>query len=149
MADSQNFANHTRWHPLYHFVALPVMLINVIWAIVAFIIAPGWNSGWWVVVSLALALMPPYLRTYSFTVQARVIRLEEKVRSQQLLSPAALQQAEALTVGQVVALRFAGDEELETLLNQTVAGRFAKTKDIKQAIKSWRAEIGRASCRER
>jgi hypothetical protein len=110
---------------------------------VAFILAPGWNSGWWVVVSLALALLAAYVRTYPLKVQDRVIRLEEKVRYQQLLSPAALQQANALTMGQIVALRFADDEELEELLTQTIAGRFAKPKDIKQAIKSWRADTFR------
>jgi hypothetical protein len=141
--DPQNFANHTRWHPPIHFFVLPVMLINFVWAVVGFFQAPGWNSGWWIVVSVALVILTVYVRTYSLKVQDRIIRLEEKVRYQQLLSPAVAQQAAALTVGQIVALRFAGDNELEGLVTQTIAGSFAKPKDIKQAIRSWRADTFR------
>jgi len=136
----QTFANHTRWHPPFHFFVLPVMLINFIWAIVEFVKAPGRNSGWWVVVSLALALLTSFVRTNSLRVQDRIIRLEEKLRYQQLLSPAVNQQAGALTPGQIIALRFAGDAELEELVNAVVDGKFAKPKDIKQAIKTWRAD---------
>ena len=140
MVPPQTFTNHTRWHPPYHFFVLPVMLINVFWAVVMFLKAPGWNSGWWVVVSVALAMLTSYVRTNSLKVQDRVIRLEEKLRYQQLLSPVLVQQAGALNVSQIVALRFAGDSELEELVNEVLAGRFAKTRDIKQAIKQWRAD---------
>lgn len=143
METSQNFANHTRWHPMFHFFLLPVMLINFVWAIVDFVKAPTPNSGWWIVVSLALVLLTFFARTYSLKVQDRVIRLEEALRYRQLLSPAALQQVSALTVPQIVALRFAGDDELETLTAQTLAGGFAKSSDIKQAIKNWRADTFR------
>ena len=143
MATTQNFINHTRWHPPFHFFVLPVMLINFVWSIVVFAKAPGWNLGWWVVVSLALAMLTVYVRTYSLKVQDRIIRLEEKLRYQQLLSPAAVQQASALTVQQVIALRFADDKELEELVTQAIAGRFAKPKNAKQAIKTWRADTFR------
>jgi hypothetical protein len=138
--DPQNFANHTRWHPLFHFFVLPVMLINFIWSVVMFVVAPGKDSGWWVVVSLALALLTFFARTNSLKVQDRVIRLEERLRYQQLLSPALAQQAGELTPSQVVALRFAGDDELEELVTAVMAGKFAKSKDIKRAIKNWRAD---------
>ena len=138
--DSQNFENHTRWHPAFHFFILPVMLINFFWAVVIFVKAPGWNAGWWIVVSLALVLLTTFVRTYSLKVQDRLIRLEEKLRYQQVLSPALAQQTSNLTVGQTVALRFAADEELEELVNSVLSGKFVKTKDIKRAIKQWRAD---------
>ena len=141
--DPQSFANHTRWHPPFHFFVLPVMLINFVWAIVDFFKAPGWNSGWWVVVSLALAMLTVYVRTYSLKVQDRIIRLEENVRYQQLLSPAVLPKTAALTVGQIVALRFADDSQLEELVAQAIAGKFAKPREIKQAIKTWRTDTFR------
>ena len=143
MATTQTFANHTRWHPPFHFFVLPVMLINFFWAVVVFVKAPDWNSGWWIVVSLALLLLTVFTRTNSLRVQDRLIRLEEKLRYQQLLSPALAQQCKALTTGQTVALRFANDDELEALVNQVVAGKLAKPKDIKQAIKNWRADTFR------
>jgi hypothetical protein len=140
MAITQSFANHTRWHPPFHFFIMPVMLINFIWAIVDFVKAPGRNSGWWVVVSLALALLTLFVRTNSLKVQDRVIRLEEKLRFQQLLSPALAQQCSTLTTGQIIALRFAGDDELEELVSAVLTGKLAASKDIKQAIKNWRAD---------
>lgn len=141
--EPQNFANHTRWHPPFHFFILPVMLINLVWSIVVFVKAPDRNSGWWIVVSLALLLLTLFVRTNSLRVQDRVIRLEEKLRYQQLLSAELAAQAVTLTPAQICALRFAGDDELEGLLNQTVSGQFAKPTDIKRAIKNWRADYFR------
>ena len=143
MADTQNFANHTRWHPPFHFFILPVMLINLIWSIVLFVMSPGWSAGWWIVVSLALLMLTFFVRTNSLKVQDRIIRLEERVRYQQLLSPTLVQQTGALTIPQIIALRFAGDDELEELVNAAIAGKSAKPKDIKQAIKNWRADTFR------
>lgn len=141
--EAQNFANHTRWHPLFHFFVWPVMLINFIWSVVQFVKAPGRDSGWWIVVSLTLLLLTSSVRAYSLKVQDRIIRLEEKLRYQRLLSPAVVQQTSALTVAQIVALRFAGDEELEGLMSAVVSGKLAKPRDIKQAIKNWRADTFR------
>ena len=143
METTQNFSNHTRWHPPFHFFVLPVMLINVIWAIVVFVKAPESNSGWWIVVSLALLMLSLFVRTYSIKLQDRLIRLEESVRYHQILSPAVIQQAAALTTRQVIALRFAPDDELESLIGQTLAGNFEKTTNIKQAIKNWREDTFR------
>lgn len=141
--EPQNFENHTRWHPPFHFFVLPVMLINSVWSILLFVKAPGRDSAWWIVVSLALAMLTLFVRTNSLKVQDRVIRLEEKLRYRQLLSPAVLQQTEALTERQIVALRFAGDDELEELISATLAGKFAKSTDIKRAIKHWRGDAFR------
>lgn len=139
----QSFANHTRWHPPFHFFVLPVLLINIVWSIVNCVKAPGWDSAWWIVVSLALALLALFVRTNSLKVQDRLIRLEEKLRYQQLLSPAVFQQACALPEPQIIALRFAGDDELEGLVSAVVSGQLTKPKDIKQAVKNWRADTFR------
>src|SRR5882672_3413038 len=144
MADNpQNFANHTRWHPPFHFFVLPVMLINFFWSVVEFVRAPGINSGWWVVVSLALAMLALFVRSYSTRLQDRIIRLEEKLRHQQILSPAILQETSALTTPQVIALRFAGDDEVAELVGAILAGNLARPKEVKQAIKNWRADTFR------
>ena len=141
--EPQNFANHTRWHPPFHFFILPVMIINFFWSVVVFIKVPDWNSGWWIVVSLALLLLTFFVRTNALKVQDRIIRLEERLRYQQLLSPALTALTAALTPSQICALRFAGDDELAELLNQVVAGQFRRPKDIKLAIKNWRADTFR------
>jgi hypothetical protein len=139
----QTFASHTRWHPPFHFFVVPVLLINIIWSIVLFVKAPGWNSGWWIVVSLALLVMATLVRLNSLKVQDRLIRLEERLRYQQILSPTLVQQAMTLEPGQMVALRFAGDDELEELVGAALAGKFSKNSEIKRAIKHWRADTFR------
>ena len=122
---------------------MPVMLINLIWSIVDFVKAPGRNSGWWIVVSLALVVLALVVRLNSLKVQDRLIRLEEKLRYQQRLSPTLLLQTSALAPAQTVALRFAGDDELEALVSAVVSGKLTTPKDIKQAIKDWRADTFR------
>ena len=139
----QTFANHTRWQPPLHFFVLPVLLINVIWTIIVFVKAPNWNSGWAIVVSLALLVLTAFVRSNPLKAQDRIIRLEEKLRYQQVLSPAVFQQTSALSPGQIIALRFAGDDELEQLVGAVLAGKFAKNSEIKRAIKHWRADTFR------
>jgi hypothetical protein len=139
----QTFANHTRWHAPFHFFVIPVMLINFIWSIVVFFEGPGWNSGWWIIVSSALVVLALLVRLNSLKVQDRLIQLEERLRYQQILSPALCQQAGALTAGQMIALRFAGDDELEGLVAAALAGKFSKTGDIKREIRNWRADTFR------
>jgi hypothetical protein len=141
--EPQNFANHTRWHPPFHFFVAPVMLINVIWAVVVLVKNPDWNAAWWVVVSVALSVLAFLVRLNSLRVQDRLIRLEEKLRYQQLLPAPLVKQCDTLSPGQIVALRFAGDEELNGLVEAVVAGKLTRPKEIKQAIKNWRADTFR------
>ena len=142
-APTQSYANHTRWHPLFHFFLVPVMVINFFWSIVLCYQYPGWTQGWWVVVSLALIVMMFLVRTNSLKVQDRLIRLEEQLRCQRILSPALAQRVTGLRLGQMMALRFAPDEELEALVSEVVEGRLTKPAEIKQAIKNWRADTFR------
>ena len=139
----QSLANHTRWHAPFHFFVLPVMLINVIWSVVVFVKAPDRNSGWSIVVSLALLILTFLVRLNPLKAQDRIIRLEERLRYQQVLSPALLPQTSALEPGQIIALRFAGDDELEELVSAVLAGKFAKNSEIKRAIRHWRADTFR------
>ena len=144
MADTQqSYANHTRWQPPFHFFVLPVMLINFVWAIVDFVRTPGWNQGWWILVSLALVVLAFLVRVNSLRVQDRVIRLEERLRYQQLLPAELAQQCGSLGIGPTIALRFASDEELEGLIREVLAGRLTKSAEIKKAIKNWRGDTFR------
>jgi Family of unknown function (DUF6526) len=141
MADAaQSYANHTRRHTPFHFFVLPVMLINLIWAIVDFVRGPSAHSGWWIVVSAALVVLTFLCRTYSLKVQDRIIRLEEQLRYQHLLPADLLQQTGSLNLSQNIALRFASDGELEGLIREVFAGRLTKAAEIKAAIKNWRSD---------
>jgi hypothetical protein len=139
----QTFANHTRWHPPFHFFIIPVLLINLVWSVVDLVKGPGWANGRWVVVSLALVMLGFLVRLNSLKVQDRLIRLEETLRLQRLLSPALAQQGSSLKPSQLVALRFAPDEELEGLVGAVAAGTLTKPVEIKRAIKNWRADMFR------
>lgn len=143
MATTQSYANHTRWHPLFHFFVLPVMGINFFWAVMTFVKAPDRNSGWWIVVSLALALLTFYVRNYSLRVQDRIIRLEERLRFQQVLPAELCQQTAGLRTGQIIALRFASDDELAELVRAVMSGKLNKPAEIKQAVKNWRSDTFR------
>ena len=144
MADKQTYANHTRWYPLFHFVVMPLLILNFLSHLVRlFMAAP--ESGrktlaFWTLLSFALILLGLASRLQALTAQDRVIRLEERLRYREALSPELAKRADELRTGQIIALRFASDEELGDLVERTLKGEFAKTKDIKLAIKNWKGD---------
>ena len=144
MAETQQtYANHRRWHPPFHFFVMPVLAINFIWSIVDCVMDPGWNQARWIVVSAALVGLGFLARTNALKVQDRIIRLEEKLRYQQLLPADLAGQVAGLRVGQIIALRFASDQELEGLVRQVLGGRLTKSSEIKKAIRNWRGDTFR------
>lgn len=137
---TQNYANHTRWYPLMHFVVMPIFILNFFFQAFRFYQEPGVDRGVWVVVCLGFILLALAARLQALTAQDRGIRLEEKLRYREVLSPELAKRAEDLRTGQIIALRFASDAELAGLVERTLNGEFAKTKEIKQAIKDWRGD---------
>jgi hypothetical protein len=136
----QSYENHTRWHAPFHFFLAPVLLTNVIVAIVQLVRDPGLDRAWGLVVSIALLVLAALVRTNPLRAQDRLIRLEESLRYYQVLPEELAQRAASLTTAQTVALRFAPDEELEGLVREVLEGRLTKPGDIKRAIKGWRAD---------
>ena len=144
MADApQTYANHTRWHAPFHYFAAPVMVTNFVVAVVQLVRNPGLDTGWWVVVSAALVVVAGVARLNPLKAQDRVIRLEESLRYYQVLPEELAERAASLKPSQVVALRFAPDEELEGLVREVLEGRLTKPDEIKRAIKGWRADTMR------
>ncbi len=140
MAEPQNFQNHTRYHAPFHFVFAPLALINLIWSGFNFLRYLDADSLHWLLIAFLILVTGFIARTSALKAQDRVIRLEENLRYQKILSPELVKKAEALTPGQSVALRFASDAELPELVQQTLDGKFEKGKDIKLAIKNWRED---------
>jgi hypothetical protein len=136
----QNYENHTRYHAPFHYFVAPVLLTNVVVAVVQLVRDPNLDRGWWLVVSVALVVLAALARTNPLKAQDRVIRLEESLRYYQLLPEELAQRAASLTTGQTVALRFASDEELEGLVREVLEGRLTKPDEIKRAVRSWRAD---------
>ena len=147
MAVEQNYSNHTRWYPLFHFVVMPLLLLNFLDHLVRIFTNAGdarFDQVGWTVLGLTLILLALAARLMILTVQDRVIQLEERLRYAGLLSPELNARCSGLTRGQIIALRFAHDDELSGLVERTLNGDFATTKDIKLAVKNWRADDLRA-----
>jgi len=68
-----------------------------------------------------------------------LIRLEERLRLQQVLSGPLRSQIDQLTVGQLVALRFACDTELPALTARALNEKLSKD-ELKKAVTSWRPD---------
>jgi len=141
----QNFSNHARFFPPFHFFVLPMMLINFGWSIYRWKLS-GFSLDGFVSVVVALALAVGFVcaRLMALSVQDRVIRLEERLRYERLL-PADLKPRIAdFTVSQFVSLRFAGDAEFPALARKVLDEKLNDRKTIKQLIKSWKPDYLRA-----
>jgi hypothetical protein len=141
----QNFANHRKRLPPFHFFVVPVMIINLInslyWWIKMGFLLRGVLS-----VLVALALLVGFLtaRTMALKVQDRVIRLEERLRYERILPADLKPRVGEFTVAQLVSLRFASDAELPGLARKVLEDKMTERKAIKQMVQSWRPDYLRA-----
>ena len=136
----QSFESHTRLVTGYHKV-LPVMiLVLLIWTIVMLVRDFAWAHVIALVAVLALLVTAVYARTFPLGVQDRLIRLEERLRMERVLPDDIRARAGDLTTDQLIALRFASDEELPDLVRQVLDGSLVGRKEIKAAVKGWRAD---------
>jgi hypothetical protein len=142
MAAPQNFKNHGRFDPLFHFFIAPLCLLNVV---VVFIwhlhhrYTNAHSGPWAVLMSVVLLVIVVKFRTYALRNQDRIIRLEERLRLAALLSPSELTEVSSLTTRQLIGLRFASDPELPDLARRAVRENLTE-KQIKEAIVSWRPD---------
>jgi uncharacterized membrane protein (DUF485 family) len=145
MAEQQNYSNHVRWVPLFHFFVLPVLLANFFTSVFRWRFL-GFSWGWLIgmLTALALFILAVFARTFALKVQDRVIRIEERQRCERLLPAELKSRIEEITPGQFVALRFASDDELPGLVNKVLTDKISDTKTIKQMVKNWRGDYLRA-----
>jgi Family of unknown function (DUF6526) len=144
MQQTQNFANHTKLVPMFHFVVLPILFINLVSSIMHAVDSFSARSGIAVLTAVALLLLALYARTFALTVQDRVIRLEMQLRLQNLLPADLRPRISEFTTSQLVALRFASDSELPDLARKVLAEKLAERKAIKQLIRDWQPDNLRA-----
>jgi hypothetical protein len=104
----------------------------------------GYNTRDWATLMLVLAMFVVgwISRLYIVRLQDRIIMLEMKVRAAEILPAGQDAQVAKLSKQQIVALRFASDEELGALLERAVRENM-DPKDIKAAIKTWRPDLYR------
>ena len=138
----QTYANHVKWVPMFHFVTLPLALINLLYSIYRVTQGVGAESIMALVVAFVLANVALFSRVNALKAQNRVIRLEERLRMQALLPDELRPRINDVTIGQTVALRFASDEELPALVRKAL-DESANQKTIRQAIQTWRPDYQR------
>jgi cell division protein FtsL len=141
----QNFSNHVRWLPGFHFFVMPVMALNFgrsiyQWKVAGFSLDAFIN----VLTAAALIMLMLYARLFALKVQDRVIRLEERMRLEKLLPADLKPRIEEFTSGQLVAMRFACDAELPALARKVLEENIRGGKAIKQMVRTWRADYLRA-----
>jgi Family of unknown function (DUF6526) len=140
----QNFKNHSQFVPSYHYVLFTLVLVILVLSIVNLVSAFSVVGSLipaliFVFTAVSLAFIFLLFRAFALKAQDRAIRAEENLRHFALTGKLL---DSSLKVQQIVALRFASDDEFVAL-----AARAAKenlsNKDIKAAIKTWRGDYYR------
>jgi hypothetical protein len=141
MADQlQTVGSHRRFIPAWHFFVLPVLSVNVFVTAMAFGRRPDVDTAWALAVATALVLGMFIARTMPLRAQDRIIRLEERLRLEQLLPADLRGRIIELTLTQLIGLRFAADDEVVELTRRVLDGELKDRGDIKNAIQNWRAD---------
>ena len=139
MASEQNFSNHRRYHPWHHFVVVPILIVNLVVESVRLTNDQSRYQVWLVILALGLLIFSFTARGMALKAQDRAIRIEERLRLSRLLGG---DQAiiDSLRPGQLVAIRFAPDDEVPDLVRRVTAGELRSGEDIKKAIRAWRPD---------
>ena len=135
----QNFKNHVRFSPLFHFLSIPVSLFSIGASIFAFTKTQDLTHGLIIIAFILITFALLISRLSSLTVQNRAIKTEENLRYFILTNKLLPKE---LKLEQIIALRFATDEEFLSLIEKTIA-EILSTKEIKMAIKNWKADHNR------
>jgi hypothetical protein len=133
----QNLKSHARFVPGFHLITLGIIIATFIIAVISVI--STWfspSSVFDLLTAISLGLLFLYLRQFAMGNQDRIIRAEENFRSYRLTGKML---DAALTKRQIIALRFASDEEFPALSEKAVNENM-KPSAIKEAVRQWRAD---------
>jgi hypothetical protein len=144
VSETQSLKNHAKLVPAFHFFVLPVFALNLVLSIEHCVRFFSFDSLIAALVALALEVGALYGRLFALTVQDRVIRLEMRLRMQQLLPAELRGRIPEFTVSQLVALRFASDAELPALARKVLDEKLTDRKAIKKMIQTWEPDYLRA-----
>ena len=139
----QNFANHARIVPPFHYVALPILLVNFLWAVRGLFGGITFDASLHVLVAVALIIVALFARLFALGAQDRVIRLEMRLRMLELLPEDRQGRINDFTPTQMVGLRFAGDAELPELARKVLDENITKMTPIKKMITDWQGDYFR------
>jgi hypothetical protein len=141
---TQNFENHAKFVPAFHIFILGTFAVNLVWSVYRLIHVFSAESAISLLLAIAFLLLAFYSRIFALTVQDRVIRLEMRLRMQQLLPDELRTRIPEFNVSQLVALRFASDAELPVLAMKVLDEKLNDRKAIKKMIRDWQPDLLRA-----
>jgi hypothetical protein len=144
MPQPQSFENHAKFVPAFHFFVAPVFLLNIVWSIVRVVRGFSFGAIVSLLVAVALLVLALTARIFALTVQDRVIRLEMRLRMQQVLPSDLRPRIPEFTIDQLVALRFASDAELPDLARKVLEEKLTDRKAVKRLIRDWQPDLLRA-----
>jgi hypothetical protein len=133
---AQNYSNHVRIHPLFHYVGLPISLLMIPVSVINLVIDFSFGSIILVMTSLLLHLLTFLTRSYAKKNQDRIILSEMRLRYYLLTGDSFSKLESRLTFGQIAALRFASDEELVSMAKDA-ASLGLSSESIKKNIQYW------------
>jgi hypothetical protein len=145
MADApQSHANHARIVPMYHIVTFGLLVVTFIGSLVNLYQSLGdharlYSASLLVALTLSTVFLFFLARVFALKAQDRAIRAEEQLRHFVLTGKLL---DSRLTIGQIIALRFAPDGEFVELARRA-ADQSLSNADIKKAIQAWRADTYR------
>ncbi|MDB5193150.1 MAG: hypothetical protein JWQ96_2713 [Segetibacter sp.] len=135
----QNAKNHTRISLSYHLITGTALLALLIGSFINLANSSDdnlYSASLICLSSLILLSIFLHARIFGLKAQDRAIRAEENFRYY-ILTGKPL--SSSLSVAQVIALRFASDDEFPTLAERAAKEKLTN-KEIKAAIKNWRAD---------
>jgi hypothetical protein len=125
-------------------VAFPILAILFLWSTWRVVTDFSVDRLMFLLLTTATLILLFLARIFALTVQDRVIRLEMRLRLAQLLPNDLRPRIAELTPKQLVALRFASDEELPDLCRTVLTDRISDAKAIKKMIRKWEGDYLRA-----
>lgn len=141
---TQSFASHAQFVPVYHYFTSPLALIYVVWSVTRLFANPGADTAYMLVGALALFGVVTVARLSPLRAQDRLIRLEEQLRYARLLPADLAARAQATFAPRhYIALRFASDGELASMVEMVLKNPALKGKEIKSKITTWRPDTFR------
>ena len=137
---AQSFENHAKFVPLYHYVANALVLFPTLYFGYRAVTSLSLETIALFLFGVGVVLVTVFARFFPLGVQDRVIRLEEQLRLERLLPGELRPRIAELQTSQLIGLRFASDGELTELVGRVLEGGLREQKEIKQAVKAWRAD---------
>ncbi|MFZ4622251.1 MAG: DUF6526 family protein [Bacteroidota bacterium] len=139
--EEQNYSNHRHGFFQRDMIILLILILTAVGSVINLYLSLCdhqrlYTASLVAVLTICVLVQFWYGWENSIKIQDRAIRAEENLRhfalSGKLLDP-------NLKIGQIVALRFASNEEFVVLAKRAVDEKLSRD-DIKKAVKTWRAD---------